>query len=185
MWRISKNSSWYWFDCKCFFGVDTKHKIILYIFFIHFLFHHLSFQKTKGGLFLLILKGKFKLFIIFFQRMVSLMVILFITNASSLFVNMYIDLSKLKAYKLLENTDADLSWLLFKPIPTQWHLLTPLGNKPFKNSVQKGEIARNEQFFLFPQCFLPVWITFLHFRQIWNCRLQTLSVWKSLKFVVW
>ena len=38
---------------------------------------------------------------------------------------------------------------------------------------------------LFPQCFLPVWIIFCHFRQIWNCRLQTLSVWKSLKFVVW
>ena len=38
---------------------------------------------------------------------------------------------------------------------------------------------------LFPQCFLPVWRTFCHFHQIWNCRLQTLSVWKSLKFVVW
>ena len=24
--------------------------------------------------------------------------------------------------------------------------LTPLGNKPFKNTVGKGEIARNEQF---------------------------------------
>ena len=69
------------------------------------------------------------------------------------------------------------------PIPTQWHLLTPLG--PLENTVGKGEIARNEQFLLFPQCFLPIWITFCHFRQIWNCRLQTLSVWKSLKFVVW
>ena len=65
------------------------------------------------------------------------------------------------------------------PIPTQWHLLTPLGNKPFENTVGKGEIARNEQFLLFPQCFLPVWITFCHFRQIWNCRLQTLSLEKS------
>ena len=44
--------------------------------------------------------------------------------------------------------------------------LTPLGNKPFENSVGKGEIARNEQFLLFPQCFLPVWITFFRFRQI-------------------
>ena len=33
-------------------------------------------------------------------------------------------------------------------------------------TLGKGEIARNEQFVLFPQCFLP------------------LSVWKSLKFVV-
>ena len=28
-------------------------------------------------------------------------------------------------------------------------------------------------------------ITFRHFHYIWNCRLQTLSVWKSLKFVIW
>ena len=26
---------------------------------------------------------------------------------------------------------------------------------------------------------------FLPFSEIWNCRLQTLSVWKSLKFVIW
>ena len=38
----------------------------------------------------------------------------------------------------------------------------PLGNKPFENTVGKGEIARNEQFHLFPQCFLPIWITFCH-----------------------
>ena len=35
------------------------------------------------------------------------------------------------------------------------------------------------------QCFLPVWRTFCGFQQIWNCRLQSLQVWKSLKFVVW
>ena len=49
------------------------------------------------------------------------------------------------------------------------HTMTPidaLGNKPFENIVEKREIARNEQFLLFPQCFLPVWITFCHFRQI-------------------
>ena len=32
----------------------------------------------------------------------------------------------------------------------QWHLLKPLGNKPFKNTMGKGEIARNEQFLLYP-----------------------------------
>ena len=42
----------------------------------------------------------------------------------------------------------------------------PQGNEPFENTVGKGEIARNEQFLLFPQCFLPVWITFYHFHQI-------------------
>ena len=57
--------------------------------------------------------------------------------------------------------------------------------RPLKTLWGKGEIARNEQFLLFPQCFLSVWRTFCHFYQIQNCRLQTLSVWKSLKFVVW
>ena len=39
----------------------------------------------------------------------------------------------------------------------------------FENTVGKGEIARNEQFLLFPQCFLLIWRTFCHFYQIWNC----------------
>ena len=55
----------------------------------------------------------------------------------------------------------------------------------FENTVGKGEIARNEQFLLFPKCFPPVKRTFCHFHQIRSCRLQTLSVWKNLKFVVW
>ena len=42
----------------------------------------------------------------------------------------------------------------------------PVGNKPFENTVGKGEIAHNEQFLLLQQCFLPVWITFCHFLQI-------------------
>ena len=71
------------------------------------------------------------------------------------------------------------------PIPTQWHLLTPLGNKPFENTGGKGEIARNEQFLLFPQCFLSIWRTFCYLHKIKNSRLQTVSVWKSLEFVVW
>ena len=52
---------------------------------------------------------------------------------------------------------------------THSHTMTPFdasGKKPFENAVGKGEIAHNEQFLLFPQCFLPVWITFFYFRQI-------------------
>ena len=66
-------------------------------------------------------------------------------------------------------------------------LVNPFPNKPwfFENTVGKGEIARNEQFHLFPQCFLSVWRTFCYFHEVQNCRLQTISVWKSLKFVVW
>ena len=50
---------------------------------------------------------------------------------------------------------------------------------------RKGEIARNEQFLLIPQCFLCVRITFYHFYQVQNCCQQTPSVWKGPKFVVW
>ena len=53
-----------------------------------------------------------------------------------------------------------------------------------ENTVGKGEIARNEQFLLFPKCFLSIWGTFCHFHQIRYCHLQTLSFWKSLKMVV-
>ena len=54
----------------------------------------------------------------------------------------------------------------------------------FWSTVEKGEIARNEQFLLYPQCFLSFWRIFLPF---WsqNARLQPLTIWTSLKFVVW
>ena len=57
--------------------------------------------------------------------------------------------------------------------------------KSIENTLEKGEIARNEQFLFVPQCFLPVWRILCYFYWIWNCSLQTLLVWKSLKFVVW
>ena len=72
-----------------------------------------------------------------------------------------------------------------KPFLKQALVFTCLQIKSFENTEGKEEIARNEQFLLFPQCFLSFQRTFRHFHQIKNCRLQTLSVWKSLKFVVW
>ena len=57
--------------------------------------------------------------------------------------------------------------------------------RSFENTVGKGEIARDEQFLLFPQCFLTVRRTFCHFHQVENCRLQTLSICTSLEFVIW
>ena len=68
--------------------------------------------------------------------------------------------------------------------PKQALVFTSMQYKSFENTVGKGEIAHNEQFLLFPQCFLTIWIAFCRFHQILNCRLQTLSVWKSLKFIV-
>ena len=48
---------------------------------------------------------------------------------------------------------------------THSHTMTPF-DASAKQALQKGEIARNKQFLLFAHCFLPVWITFFHFRQI-------------------
>ena len=38
--------------------------------------------------------------------------------------------------------------------------------KSAEKTVGKEEIARNEQFFIFPQCFLTIWRTFCHFHKI-------------------
>ena len=48
---------------------------------------------------------------------------------------------------------------------THFHIMTPFDGpgkhtEPFENTVGKGEIARNEQFLLFPQFFLPIRIAF-------------------------
>ena len=66
-------------------------------------------------------------------------------------------------------------------IPTQRHLLTPLGYKPFENIVGKEENAGNQHFLLFPQCFL------LHHRYKYHfccliCHLHMLSIWSRPKF---
>ena len=53
-----------------------------------------------------------------------------------------------------------------KPFPKRTLIFTCLQYKSFENTEGKGEIARNEQFFLFPQCFLPVWRTFCHFNKL-------------------
>ena len=75
--------------------------------------------------------------------------------------------------------------ITFNPFPKQALVFTCLLYKSFKNTVDKEEIARNEQFLLFPPCFLSFWRTFHHFRKIWNCYLRTFSVQKGPKFVLW
>ena len=75
-------------------------------------------------------------------------------------------------------------------------VFTCLQYKSFENTVGIGEIACNKQFLLskslvtsnfsFSHCvFLPFLRPFCRFYIIWKCLLQTLWVWKSLKFVVW
>ena len=52
-------------------------------------------------------------------------------------------------------------------------ILKCLQGKSFENTVGKGRIARNEQFLLFPHCFLPFRMSFCVFRLLQNYRLQT------------
>ena len=52
--------------------------------------------------------------------------------------------------------------------------------KSLENNVGKGEIARYEQFLLFPQCFLSLLKTFCHFQQNLNfCPLNGFSLEES------
>ena len=78
----------------------------------------------------------------------------------------------------------DADYNTFNPFPKQALVFTCLKYKSLENTVGKGEIARNEQFLLFPQ-FSTCLENIQAFRSKLKCRLQTLSVWKSLKFVVW
>ena len=52
------------------------------------------------------------------------------------------------------------------------------------NASHLKTLWEKEKFLLFPHCFLSVLRPFCHFHQVQNCPLQTLLVWKSLKFVI-
>ena len=72
-----------------------------------------------------------------------------------------------------------------KLLPKQALVLTCLQYKSFKNTVGKGEIARNKQFLLFPQCFLPFLRNFLPFfvqLNIVACKLFQLGRVQNLSF---
>ena len=67
---------------------------------------------------------------------------------------------------LIDHFNVDMVSKTSQPFPKQALVFTCLQYKSFENTVGKGEIARNEQFLLFPQCFLPVCSTFCHIYQI-------------------
>ena len=50
---------------------------------------------------------------------------------------------------------------------------------------KKEKMLVTSKLLLFPQSFLPFQKTSCHFHQIKISHLRTLSVWKSLKFIVW
>ena len=74
-------------------------------------------------------------------------------------------------------------------------ILDPFSNKPWflcicctsllKTLWEKEKWLVSSNFSFSSQCFLSVLRSFCFFHQIGICCLQTLSIWKSLKFVVW
>ena len=94
----------------------------------------------------------------------------FCTPAKQMFFWGTVESACLSVYKML----IIVLLLCIEPFPKQALVFTCLQNMSFENNVGKGEIARYEQFLLFPQSFLPIWKTFCHIRQTQSCRLQTL-----------
>ena len=122
------------------------------------------------------------------------MVILFSTKCF-LFVYMYIDLLKLKAYNLFENSDAELSLLLFLKKPTCLHVkevsllnlyhTIPSFNdpvekpkSPLKTLWEKEKMLVTNIFSFSHKVYNSFTDIYHHFIRI----LQTFSVWKSLTF---
>ena len=68
-------------------------------------------------------------------------------------------MSNTNSFPLISSTGPDF----LQPFPKQAMVFTCLQNRSFGNTVGKGENACNEQFLLFPQCFLPIWRTAFHF----------------------
>ena len=63
-------------------------------------------------------------------------------------------------FQRFNSTGLFVTWLI---LSKQTLVFTCLQYKSFEKTVGKGEIACNEQFLFFPQCFLPVGRTFCHF----------------------
>ena len=77
----------------------------------------------------------------------------------------------------------------------KYKIVNPFSDKPLflhvcsksllKTLREKEKLLITSNFSFSHSVFYPFWRIFHHFHQIQNYRLQTLSVWKSLKFVVW
>ena len=66
----------------------------------------------------------------------------------------------------------------FNPFPNKPMFLRVCSASLLKTLWEKEKLLVTSNFSISHSVFLP-------FHQVKNCRLQTLSVWKSLKFVVW
>ena len=73
----------------------------------------------------------------------------------------------------------------FNPFSNKSWFLRVCSTSLLKTMWEKEKLLVTNNFFFSHGVFLSILSTFRHFYQIWNFRLQTLSVWKTPKFVVW
>ena len=84
---------------------------------------------------------------------------------------------------------------IVKLVFTKRHNFNPFPNKPWflrvcstslmKTLWEKEKLLVTSNFSFSHSVFYPFLRTFCHFHRIKKCHLQTFSVWKSPKFVVW
>ena len=75
--------------------------------------------------------------------------------------------------------------LSFNPFPNKPWFLHVCCTSLLKTLWEKKKLLVTSNFSFSDSVLCPFEKLFFHFHHIQNCRLQTLSVWKSLKFVVW
>ena len=78
-----------------------------------------------------------------------------------------------------------LLFIYFNHFPNKLWFLRLCSSSLLKTLWKKEKLLVTSNFSFSHSVFYPFGWTFCHFHPIWYCRLQTLSVWKSLKFVVW
>ena len=74
---------------------------------------------------------------------------------------------------------------LLNPFPHNDTFWRPWETSLLKTLWEKEKLLVTSNFSFSHSVFYPLGELCCHFHQIWNCRLQTLSVWESLKSVVW
>ena len=76
-------------------------------------------------------------------------------------------------------------WEWVNPFPNKPWFLHVCSTKILKTLLVKEKLLVMSNFSFSHSVFETFWRTSRHFHQFWNCLLQTISVWKSLKFAFW
>ena len=76
-------------------------------------------------------------------------------------------------------------YFFFNPFQNKPWFLLVCSTSLLKTLWDKEKLLVTSNFSFAHSVFYPIRELSSIFYQIWNCRLQTLSIWKSLKFVVW